>query len=90
MIAARHGVLYRRGVLLAGSFYTGLLGGAVYVHGYQRIVHDMPKAHTEFALSSTCVAEALGVLVADVAGLFLQSCLYARNGLSGAIVKCPL
>lgn len=89
-VAVRHGVLYQRGILLSGSFYTGLLGGAVYIHGYKRIVADMPPEYIEFALSSTCVAEALGVLFADVLGLFLQSCLYESNGLSGALATCPL
>jgi len=88
--AATHGVFYQEGLLLAASLYTGFLGGAVYVQGYKRIVADMPAAHTEFALSTTCVAEALGVLVADVAGLFLQSCLYQWNGVPGALVDCPV
>jgi len=88
--AAKHGLFYRRGILLFWSLYTGLLGGSVYVQGYKRIIEDMPRAHTEFALSTTCVAEALGVLVADVAGLFLQSCLYKWNSVPGALVECPV
>jgi battenin len=82
--------LYQRPIFLFGSLYTGLLGGAVYVHGYKRILQDIsPADYTEFALASTSVAEGLGVLVADVMGLFLQSCLYASNGLTGALVECP-
>jgi battenin len=84
-----HGFLYRRPALLGLSFFTGILGGAVYVHGFQRMVADIPKPYTEFAVSSTAVAESLGVLVADVAGLFLQSCLYQANHLDGELVKCP-
>ena len=84
-----HGFLYHRPALLGLSFFTGILGGAVYVHGFQRMVTDIPKPYTEFAVSSTAVAESLGVLVADVAGLFLQSCLYQANHLEGSLVKCP-
>jgi battenin len=72
------------------SLYTGLLGGAVYVHGYKRIVLDRPQNNTEFALAATSVAEAIGILVADVLGLFLQSCLYKANQIDGAVVSCPL
>jgi battenin len=75
--------------LLVGCFYSGLLGGAVYVHGFARICQDLPKEHTEFALSATSVGECFGILAADIAGLFVQSCLYAINGLSGAAVVCP-
>jgi battenin len=75
--------------LLIGCFYTGLLGGAVYVHGFTRICKDLPKEHVEFALSATSVGECFGIFTADVCGLFLQSCLYAINGLPGAAVSCP-
>lgn len=83
------GLLYHQPVLLLASFITGLLGGAVYIHGYKRIVADVPTAYTEFCLASTSVAEGFGILVADVAGLFLQSCLYRKNGITGALVRCP-
>ena len=82
-------LLYHQPVLLFASFFTGLLGGAVYVHGYKRIVADTPAAYTEFCLASTSVAEGFGILAADVAGLFLQSCLYQKNGIPGALVRCP-
>jgi hypothetical protein len=82
--------LYQQPVLLSGAFVTGLLGGAVYVHGYKRIIADYDQHQVELALSATSVAEGLGVLCADVASLFIQSCLYQIHGLSGAIVTCPL
>lgn len=88
-IVAAHHVFYNWWLLI-GCFYTGLLGGAVYVHGFTRICIDLPKEHTEFALSATSVGECFGILAADVCGLFLQSCLYAINGLSGAAVVCPV
>ena len=85
---AANQVFYNWGLLL-GCFYSGLLGGAVYVHGFTRICKDLPKEHTEFALSTTSVAECFGILAADICGLFLQSCLYEIHGLSGAAVPCP-
>ena len=83
-------IFYHQSTLLSLSFFTGLLGGAVYVHGYNRIVRDVPKQYTEFAVASTSVAVSFGVLMADIIGLYLQSCLYRGNGLDGATVQCPL
>ena len=71
-------------------FYVGLLGGGVYVNGYIRINAEVPKWKREFALSSASVADSLGIAVADIMGLFLQSCLYKANGIGGAIVSCPI
>ena len=47
-------------------------------------------SHAEFALAAVSVAEGLGVLVADVFGLFLQACLYKAHDLEGAVVSCPV
>lgn len=83
--------LYQPLVLYSASFGTGLLGGTVYVQGYRRIIADIDDMqYREFALSSTCMAEATGVLVADVLSFYIQSCLYEVNSLPGAYVSCPL
>lgn len=82
--------LYKPGVLYTGAFYSGLLGGAVYINGYMRICLDLPLEYREFALSATSVAESFGIVAADVAGLFIQACLYQINGLSGATLECPI
>ena len=70
------------------ALYTGLLGGAVYIHGYLRICRDLPLEHREFALSATSLAECLGIVVADFLGLLVQACLYEINGLESAMA-CP-
>jgi len=75
--------------LYPGALYAGLLGGAVYVHGYLRICKDLPLPHREFALSATSLAECLGIVVADVLGLLVQACLYQIHGLDGAVMACP-
>jgi battenin len=82
--------IYNPNVLYPLCFYVGLLGGAVYISGYKRICADLPVQHREFSLSATSVAEGAGILVADILGLFIQSCLYQVNGLQGAVVTCPL
>lgn len=83
--------LYNPPLLYVASFWTGLLGGAVYVHGYKRIVVDFQGSPlTEVALATTSVAEGIGILTADVLGLFLQGCLYRVHHLEGALVHCPL
>lgn len=85
---AKYQVFYNN-LLLIPAFYVGLLGGAVYINGYTRISADIPIEHREFALSSTSVAEGLGIVSADVVGLFLQSCLYQIHDIPGAVVSCP-
>ena len=76
--------------LLLPCFYVGLLGGAVYVHGYKRINKDIPIEKREFAMSAASVADDSGVLMADLAGLFIQSCLYKVHEINGAMVTCPV
>ena len=76
--------------LLPACFYVGLLGGAVYINGYSRICLDLPVEHREFALSSVSVAESVGIVVADIAGLFLQACMYQIHHIAGAVVTCPI
>lgn len=80
---------YRPVVLYGLALWTGLLGGAVYVHGYRSVIADVPPRHGEFALATVSLAEGLGVLVADVGGLFLQACLYRVHDIPGAVVRCP-
>lgn len=75
--------------LLGPCFVTGLLGGAVYVNTYTLISRDLPAPKRELALAAVSVADTLGVLLADVFGLYLQSCIYKYNGIPGAAVRCP-
>jgi len=82
--------LYSPTTLYFGAFYTGLLGGLSYINSYTRICKDISLEYQELALSSTSVGESLGIVVADILGLFIQSCLYRTNGLDGAIVQCPI
>ena len=56
--------------------------GSVDVQGYQRKVQDLPLEHTECALSTACVTEAVRVLVANVAGLFRQGCICEWHGVA--------
>jgi len=76
--------------LLLPCFFAGLLGGGVYVQGFARINMDMPVPLKEFAIASAGVADSLGIFFADVMSLFIQSCIYSWNGVTGAVVECPL
>jgi len=76
--------------LLALCFFAGLLGGSVYVQGFSRINADMPPHQKESAVASAGVADSLGIFVADVVSLFVQSCIYKRNEIGGAVVECPV
>lgn len=77
-------------VLLLPAFFVGLLGGAVYVSGYQRINKDMPLHLREIALSTSSLADSCGILLADISGLFIQACIYQHHEIDGALVKCPI
>ena len=83
-------IWYNPVVTYGTALWTGLLGGAVYVHGYRRVIADIAPVHREFALSTVSLAESLGVLFADVLGLFLQACLYQVHHIKGAVVQCPV
>jgi battenin len=76
--------------LLILCLYSGLLGGSVYVNGYMRVNKDLPISIREFALSTVSIADSVGIVFADFSGLFIQSCLYRSNGLSGSVVSCPI
>jgi battenin len=86
---AMYKILYNY-VLLLPAFFVGLLGGAVYVSGYQRINKDMPLSLREIALSTSSLADSCGILLADVSGLFIQACIYQHHEIDGALVKCPI
>jgi len=83
-----HHFWYNYGLLLL-CFFAGLLGGGVYVQGYSRVNADMPLELKEFAIASVAIADSLGILVADILSLYIQSCIYKQNHLDGAVVDCP-
>jgi len=76
--------------LLVMCFITGLLGGAVYVNAFTLISKEQPRDRRELALSAASIGDSLGIIFADVAGLFIQACLYRHNGIVDATkVQCP-
>lgn len=60
------------------------------VQGFARVNTDMPVELKEFAVASIGVADSLGILVADVFSLFIQSCIFKKNNIEGAVADCPL
>lgn len=42
----------------------------------------------ELALVTASIADTLGIMASDVAGLVIQGCLYRANGLEGATFRC--
>lgn len=86
---AMYKILYNYALLLP-AFFVGLLGGAVYVSGYQRINKDMPLHLREIALSTSSLADSFGILLADISGLFIQACIYQHHEIDGSLVKCPI
>lgn len=78
---------YNNGLLVV-CFGTGLLGGAVYVNAFTLIAKEVAPGMVEFSLGAACVADSLGIALADAAAVLLQGCLYRVNGLQGAGFMC--
>jgi battenin len=72
---------YDRGLLVL-CLCAGLIGGAVYVHGFILLARRAAPAERELLLASASVADTVGILLANVAGLALQGCLYGANGIT--------
>ena len=69
--------------LFAPAGVVGLLGGTLYVQTALAIDTDLPPAQREIALATASVGSPIGILLADVSGLFIQWCLFAFLGIHG-------
>jgi battenin len=74
--------------LLAPCFAAGLLGGATYVNAFSLLTREVEEGMREFSLSAACVADSLGIAVADVTAIAIQGCLFRLQGLQGAAFEC--
>ena len=74
--------------LLLLCLCAGLLGGAVYVQGFSLLSRETAPEKRELALVTASIADTLGIMASDVAGLVIQGCLYRANGLEGATFRC--
>lgn len=72
--------------LLLPCFIAGLLGGTVYVNAFTLLARDVHPDLKEFSLGAASVGDSVGILFADIAGIFLQGCLYSYNRIPGAKV----
>ncbi|KAK3232820.1 hypothetical protein CYMTET_56844 [Cymbomonas tetramitiformis] len=89
VLDAMHHIWYTWGLLFP-CVVAGLLGGSVYANAFTLMGRELPLAEMELAMSTCSVADSIGILAANVCGLFIQSCLYKVNHISGARVSCPL
>ncbi|GMH32514.1 hypothetical protein BSKO_00348 [Bryopsis sp. KO-2023] len=78
---------YNNGLIVL-CFVVGLLGGAVYVNAFTLLSKEVEPRYVEFSLTAASLADSFGITLADLAGIFIQGCLYKTNGLSGAVYKC--
>ena len=74
--------------LLAPCFVTGLFGGAVYVNAFTQIAERTPPRLRELAIATASVADNVGIILGDIAGLSIQACLFQLNSIPGAVVQC--
>jgi battenin len=72
--------------LLVLCVAAGLAGGAIYVHGFKLLSASQPAQTRELACAAASVAADVGILIGSVAGLYIQACIYDRQGIDGASV----
>ncbi|KKA26373.1 hypothetical protein TD95_001417 [Thielaviopsis punctulata] len=53
-------------------FWEGLLGGAVYVNTFAKILEEVPQDEREFSLAATSVSDSAGICVAGLVGIVLE------------------
>lgn len=70
--------------LVALCVIAGLAGGAIYVHGFKLLSASQPSHTRELACAATSLAIDVGILIGSIAGLYIQACIYARQGIDGA------
>jgi battenin len=63
--------------LIAPAFCVGLVGGAVYVGAFALIAEEVPPELKEFSMSVAIIADSIGILAANVSGLWIEQSLYA-------------
>ena len=73
--------------LLSLCVLAGLAGGAIYVHGFKLLSASTAPETRELAMASASAAADLGVLGGSVLGLFIQACVYRKQGIAGAEVS---
>ena len=73
--------------LLGPCVVVGLLGGAVYVHGFKLVALATPPARRELAMTGACIAADLGLMAGSAAAVVLQACIYQAHGLDDATIR---
>lgn len=68
--------------LLVLCLIVGLFGGACYVHGFSRLSESVDPSLREFSLSAASVGDTFGVILGDIAGIFIQKAIYQQHDLS--------
>lgn len=66
-------------IVFAIYFWTGLLGGAVYVNSYAKITDEVPEEDREFSLGTVSVADTLGILLASFVSMPLEPAICAAQ-----------
>uniref|UniRef100_A0A7S2VKK6 Protein BTN n=1 Tax=Zooxanthella nutricula TaxID=1333877 RepID=A0A7S2VKK6_9DINO len=67
--------------LIVPALVVGLLGGFVYVQAFVLISHRVDPTYVELALTSASVADTFGIILANVASIMVQGCLFGRLGI---------
>lgn len=86
-IVAVDKLFYGYGLLFL-CFGVGLIGGLGYVNAFRLVAEAVPPELKELALASASVGDSFGVMLSDIFGVFVQACVYKKNGIPGALQIC--
>ncbi|CAM9852418.1 unnamed protein product [Choristocarpus tenellus] len=90
-VAVSHSCFWYDNRLLVPCFGAGLLGGLGYVNAFRLVAEahpGPPKEVKELALAAASIGDSIGIVMSDIAGVFVQACIYKENNISGAWGTC--
>ncbi|KAK5639001.1 hypothetical protein RI129_011493 [Pyrocoelia pectoralis] len=64
-------------IVLALTFWEGLLGGAAYVNTFYKISKEIPEEHKQFSLGATSFADAVGITLAGIIAISAHNSICA-------------
>eukprot|EP01084_Bolivina_argentea_P258221 435231_1 len=67
---------------------AGLFGGATYVNAFALVSRMVPANIKERIIGGISVSDTFGIVMADIAGLFIQGCMYRHHSIPGGEFNC--
>ena len=69
--------------LMIPCFLVGLIGGSIYVGMFSLLseLEGESPATREFNLTATSLGDSIGIILSNIAGIFIQKSIYAYHGI---------